>query len=209
MDCKLVLVLALATCACRSDRNRYEDDEWSASRGRTETETRMDAERTTAGSTAREAAHQAQNESARRSLSANDRDFVAKAAVGGMFEVQSSELALQKNVSAEHREFAQMMIEDHGRANRKLEELAQDKGLTLPATLDRGHQDKLEQLRAAEAREFERLYHEMQVEAHDQAIEMSERCSRECEDREIRAFAADTLPKLREHRRQLDLHRLE
>ncbi len=47
-------------------------------------------------------------------------DFVNMAAVGGMFEVQSSQLALNKTQDNRVRDFAQHMIQDHTQASEKL-----------------------------------------------------------------------------------------
>lgn len=141
-----------------------------------------------------------------RAVAAADHDFVEKAAQGGMFEVESSQLALQKNITDEHRDFARMMIEDHGKANRKLSDLAQQVGCPVPKEMNREQRADLDDMRRLDGQEFERRYHATQVAAHDQAIELFERAARECEDKNLRAFANDTLPTLREHRRHLDQH---
>ncbi|WP_245497858.1 DUF4142 domain-containing protein, partial [Mesorhizobium sp. M7A.F.Ca.CA.001.08.2.1] len=44
-------------------------------------------------------------------------DFVTKAAIGGMFEVQSSKVAQSKLQDPKLKDFAQTMISDHGAAN--------------------------------------------------------------------------------------------
>jgi putative membrane protein len=141
-----------------------------------------------------------------RAVAAADHDFVEKATQGGLFEVESSQLALQKNITDEHRDFARMMIDDHGKANRKLSEFAQQVGCPVPKEMNREQRADVDDLRRLDGQEFERRYHAMQVTAHDQAIELFERASRECEDKNLRAFANDTLPTLREHRRHLDQH---
>ena len=53
-------------------------------------------------------------------------DFVTKAANGGMFEVESSKLAVEDG-GKEVQGFAQKMITDHGAANSKLQEIAGSK----------------------------------------------------------------------------------
>lgn len=137
-------------------------------------------------------------------MASEDLEFAAKAAEGGLFEVESSRLALQKNVSNGCREFAQMMVDDHGKGNQKLQDLVAKKGGTLSSELSRACQNELEELRKLEGREFERRYHDAQVKAHDDAIKAFEDAARNCRDEELRHFASDTLPTLREHRRRLD-----
>ncbi|MDW6023589.1 DUF4142 domain-containing protein [Mesorhizobium sp. BAC0120] len=65
--------------------------------------------------------------------------FVNKAAIGGMFEVQSSELALKKSKDADVRQFAEMMVTDHTKANNTLKSVAKQEHLKLPTELDHEH----------------------------------------------------------------------
>ena len=71
--------------------------------------------------------------------------FVQMAAVGGLFEVQSSELATTAGQSAEVKAFAQQMITDHTKANQELQQLAAldvddgDVGTGQRGVVGRGH----------------------------------------------------------------------
>ena len=68
-----------------------------------------------------------------------DKEWVTKAGMGGLAEVQTGNLALQKAQNADVKAFAQRMVTDHRKANEELEQLATTKGLTLPAQLDGDH----------------------------------------------------------------------
>jgi putative membrane protein len=57
-------------------------------------------------------------------LNSDDSDFLKKAAKGGMAEVELGKLALQKASSPDVKEFADLMIRDHTKANRELTALA-------------------------------------------------------------------------------------
>jgi putative membrane protein len=138
------------------------------------------------------------------SFSVDDRDFVSEAAPAGLFEVETSELALQKSVSGKVREFAQMMVDDHGAANRKLNEIVRRKGGMLPTMLDHELQRKYDDLRELSGQEFEKSYHEAQVRAHDAAIKLFEDAAKDADDGELRKFASETLPTLQKHRKELD-----
>ena len=59
-------------------------------------------------------------------------DFVNEAASGGMFEVQSSQLALERGQGDEVKAFAQMMITDHTANNEELKAAAEAAGVTVP-----------------------------------------------------------------------------
>jgi putative membrane protein len=58
-------------------------------------------------------------------LSRAEKDFVDKAAAGGMFEVQVAQLALQKSQSSTVKSFAQRMVDDHTKVNDQLKQIAQ------------------------------------------------------------------------------------
>lgn len=133
-----------------------------------------------------------------------DAEFIQKAAVGGMFEVESSELAVLQASTPFVRDFAQMMVVDHGDSNRQLEAIVREKGGAMPKELDAEHQRRLTTLRDQKGVDFDRQYRDMQVTAHKDAIALFERASTNCEDRDLKAFATKMLPALREHQRRLN-----
>lgn len=124
--------------------------------------------------------------------------FVDKAAVGGMFEVESSELALRTSKDPDVKKFADMMVSDHGKANRELEALAKEQGLTVPAKLDAEHAAKLERLQQAGA-QFDAPYIEAQLEGHQATVKMFEDYASEGDNDALQRFAVATLPTLRMH----------
>jgi putative membrane protein len=213
--CLLFLALTMAMAACRSSSDR-DDDRWPAGQTPTGSST-VDGTRKTApaadpsarGSTTTAAMNDGTRDGSKsgdgmKALSAEDRKFVEKANQGGIFEVKTSRLALEKSVSGPTREFAQMMIDDHGKANRDLEAIVKKKGGRVTDVLDAEHQEKLDQLRTKDGRDFEAAYRDAQTKSHDEAIRLFERASKEADDADIRYFANRLLPTLREHRKHLD-----
>jgi putative membrane protein len=137
-------------------------------------------------------------------LQSADQDFVKKAAIGGMFEVQSSEIAQDKAQSAEVKEFAEQMITDHGKANKELESAAQDLGATVPEELDAKHQQALQKLESAsEGAEFDRAYIQAQRNAHKEAVNLFSSYSKSGGDAQLTSWAQKTLPTLQEHARHI------
>jgi putative membrane protein len=138
-------------------------------------------------------------------LSQSDRSFVSQAASGGLFEVQSSEFALQQQgLSSKDKEFAQMMVDDHGKANRELSQIAAKKGVTVPTQLLQKDQQQLDQLKNKSGADFVKQYRETQKKAHDEAIALFEKQARDGQDQDLKAFAEKSLPVLRKHRAHLD-----
>ncbi|PPE72021.1 DUF305 domain-containing protein [Solimonas fluminis] len=131
---------------------------------------------------------------------APDQEFFDKAAVAGMFEVQSSEIALQLGSDPAIKSFAQMMVTDHSAANAKLKSLALAKGVMLPTGLDKDHQAKLEKLKAAKpGKEFDETYADLMEDGHDDAVQLFEKASKKAKDKDVQKLAAETLPTLKHH----------
>src|SRR5258708_1960837 len=68
-----------------------------------------------------------------QNLSAQDRSFIQDAAKGGMHEVHMGKLGLERGQSEDVKSFSQRLINDHSKANQKLEAIASRKGVALPS----------------------------------------------------------------------------
>ena len=131
---------------------------------------------------------------------APDQEFFDKAAVAGMFEVQSSEVAVKRATDPGIKKFAQTMVTDHSAANAKLKALALAKGVMLPAELDKDHRKELEKLKAAKSgKDFDEAYADAMEDGHDKAVKLFAKAADGAKDPDVRKFAAETLPTLRTH----------
>jgi len=89
-----------------------------------------------------------------------------------MFEVQAGKLAITKGRNNDVKDFARAMVKDHSDSTKKLKDaIAEAKLKTKPPTkLDAAHQKMLDQLKTASASRFDRMYMDMQVKGHNQAL---------------------------------------
>ena len=133
--------------------------------------------------------------------------FVREAASAGMFEVESAQFVLDRNVGGEEATFARRMLNDHQRANQELRSAAQASRIPVPPDMMPKHKTRLDTLRSLQGQNLVRRYHEMQEQAHNEAVELFERASRDLSDQQLRSYAERTLPTLREHRGMLQQHR--
>lgn len=132
-------------------------------------------------------------------LSSADKDFVTKAAMGGMAEVQLGELA-QKNASSDAvKQFASRMVQDHGKANGELKSIATTKGMQLPTSLDRKHKSDMERLQKLTGADFDRAYMKHMVDDHKKDVGEFQKQADKGRDEQLKGFAAKTLPTLQEH----------
>lgn len=125
--------------------------------------------------------------------------FVEMAASSGMFEVKSSQLALERAKSDDVKAFAQMMIDDHTKANKELMTIAMAKNLPAPAEPTGPAAEHMAAVMAAEGDGFDAVYMEHQAKAHAEAIMLFQAQSVSNNDADLAAFAAKTLPTLQKH----------
>jgi lipid-binding SYLF domain-containing protein/predicted outer membrane protein len=129
-----------------------------------------------------------------------DQDFVKAAAQSGMAEVEASKLALKKSQDADVRNFAQRMVDDHTKANDKLKVIARSNNLSIPDQSSNEQQNKIESLGKVAGDTFDQRYMDFfGVPAHERAINLFEREAKSGADADLRDFAQNTLPTLREH----------
>ena len=121
-------------------------------------------------------------------------NFVKKAAKGGLMEVATGKLATTKASSSRVRSFGLQMVKDHSKANTQLKQLAATKKIALPAAPP--NDPMLVQTKGAD---FDRDYVRMMVKDHEEDVAMFQKAATSLPDPQIRAFAAQTLPILKEH----------
>ncbi|HEY0083239.1 MAG TPA: DUF4142 domain-containing protein [Pyrinomonadaceae bacterium] len=133
-------------------------------------------------------------------LNRADREFMMRAVMSGVKEVELSRLAATRATREDLREFAQRMVEEHTAKNAELMQLAAAKGLTLSGTPDTQLRSMLTRLGALSSAEFDRAYlKEAGVKEHRNAVKLFERASTRAVDADVRSFAAATLPAIRMH----------
>jgi len=126
--------------------------------------------------------------------------FAASAAVGGMAEVGTSRIAMERAGSDEIKMFAQRMVEDHTRTNRELIALTTQKGFQQPRGLDVKDQADVMILSSLRGEDFDKAYAKQQLAAHICMVNQFTAAAERGQDPELKAWAAKTLPALKEHK---------
>jgi putative membrane protein len=132
-------------------------------------------------------------------LTPDDKEFVSKAGMGGLAEVQMGNLALSKASSADVKAFGQRMVTDHSKANAELAQLATAKGVALPTELAGEEQATMDRLSKLSGAEFDKAYMKDMVEDHEKDVAEFDKASTTAMDGDLKAWAAKTLPTLKEH----------
>ncbi|TKC10442.1 DUF4142 domain-containing protein [Pedobacter polaris] len=133
-------------------------------------------------------------------LDSNDVSFFEHAAYGGMVEVESSSKILVTTEDSAIKTFAQMMVNDHGDANRKLSALAQSKGYVLPSALPNSKIELINKMDSFKDEGRNEYYLQLMINEHKTAIDLFALAERSA-DKQISQFASGLLPKLKHHYR--------
>jgi putative membrane protein len=132
-------------------------------------------------------------------LSSDDANFVKDAAQGGLMEVQLGKLAQEKAGNEKVKEFGKRMEQDHSKANDELKKIASDKGIQLSTDLDKKHKGKVDKLTKLSGADFDKQYMDTMVSDHKEDIKKFQREADQGKDADLKQFASQTLPTLKEH----------
>lgn len=129
---------------------------------------------------------------------ATSNSFVNDAAQGGINEVESAKLALEKSSAADVKAFAQQMVTDHTKANQELTTLAKTLDIEVPdeASLTEKAKKMILEMRDES---FDKAYANNQVKAHEDTVALFKKEAASSDNAELKAFAQQTLPTLEHH----------
>jgi putative membrane protein len=133
--------------------------------------------------------------------------FLAQAASGDQFEIQSSQLALQMSQNAAVRNFANMLIADHTRLSQAMAAAAMSARLNPPApVLLAPQQAALDQLRtAAPGMAFDVAFQQAQIQAHQGALTLMQNYATSGDVPALRAAASSAIPTIQMHLQQAQM----
>jgi putative membrane protein len=129
--------------------------------------------------------------------------FVMMAGSSDLFEIQSSQMAVQRATRPEVRQYAQMLIQHHQMNTQQLMAAARAAGMSPPPPmLMPMHRQMLNQLRGASGGDFDRLYITQQVPAHEMALALHSNYASSGDRPQLRAAAAQAVPVVTQHLQQ-------
>jgi putative membrane protein len=133
-------------------------------------------------------------------LSDQDRQFVAKALIGNKGEVELGNMALGKTKTANVKEFAQMMVDDHSKAYDELMQLASSKSISTTDTMATAEQIAAkEKLSKLSGKSFDKEYMSIMVKDHEKARDDFQNQATGGSDAELKAYAAKYLDGITKH----------
>ena len=130
---------------------------------------------------------------------------IKEAAKMNQATIQFGQLAQQKAENPDLKRFGRTLEQDHKRAQSKLETIAKNHDLILPAgaaALDEKCQAELNKLRELSGSEFDKEFAKGAVEGHAMAAAHLEKASTQVQDADLRQYTRDMLTEVRDHQRQ-------
>jgi putative membrane protein len=149
----------------------------------------------TAGTSGTAKTHHAKSSS----VKVSDDSFVKKAAIGGMEEVELGNLAKQKASSNDVKQFGDRMVADHSKADDQLKQVAQQKNVPLPTSLDAKHKATVDRLSKLSGDAFDKAYMKEMLTDHEHDVAAFKEESTSGKDADVKQFASNTLPTLEDH----------
>lgn len=127
-------------------------------------------------------------------------DFVKEASMSDMFEIASSNLAVERTDGAT-KTFAQQILQDHQKTTMELKQLIEGgKVKAAPASsMSDDQKDNLDALKQLQGSDFAKQYQDDQVEAHQDAVDLFKRYADGGDNPDLKTWAANTLPALQHH----------
>jgi putative membrane protein len=126
-------------------------------------------------------------------------DFMMKAAEGDLSGIEMARLALQKSSNKDVRDYANMIQSDHTSALEDLTDLMKDKNVSQPGSVPPDVKKDIDRMNGLIGPEFDREFINRMVEDHKKTIEMFQERAAVVQDRDVKKYAEDLLPKLEMH----------
>ena len=129
--------------------------------------------------------------------------YAPSTAMGDMYEIQAADIALERSTNARVKELAQMIKTDHTAASNALKAIVPTAApdVALPTELDQRRQGLIDNLRSASAADFDKVYIDQQVAAHEEALTLQRGFADNTDAPALARHAASVTPKIEAHLR--------
>jgi putative membrane protein len=127
-------------------------------------------------------------------------NFVVRAAVTNMAEIELGQLALEKSADSGIRQYATRLIKDHQAAQAKLKGIAAAAKIALPGTVDEEHRAQKQRLAELVGADFDKQYLSLMKTGHERAQKLLETAGKSADlEAPLKTYASETLATVRAH----------
>jgi putative membrane protein len=132
-------------------------------------------------------------------VSAKDVEFASAITNNALNKVNTGKMALEKSTNNRVKNFASMLINDHTKLGDKLNQMAKDKNITLPALSGMAEMRQADRLAMKQGSDFDKAFLDAMISDEKKALDICQNGSKTCKDGSLKAFAIKTLPVLKMH----------
>lgn len=123
--------------------------------------------------------------------------FIKEAYRGNQMEIDMAGVGLTKAQNPDLKAFCQLLQQDHTKANQELQPIAQKYGVTLSPSMREHEVNKFEKETAGP--DFDKKFATEMIKDHQKDIKKFERAASKLQEADVKQYAENMLPKLREH----------
>lgn len=125
--------------------------------------------------------------------------FVTNAAISDMYEVQAGQIAQKKGQSQAVKDLGKMLVTEHTAMMNGMKPLVTAAGKTAPTGLDERRKGMIDNLNAAPAADFDKVFLAQQEAAHNEALTLMQGYADNGDDAGLKGGAAKGVPKIQAH----------
>jgi putative membrane protein len=129
----------------------------------------------------------------------SDQSFLQDAIKGNRAEIALGKMVTAKTKDSSVKQFAQMMVKDHTVALSQLQQLAQEKNVTVPEGLSDDAQQLQSKLQSDTGKQFDRDYMDGMVQDHQKDVQDFKDASQNAQDPDVKKIATKLTPTLERH----------
>lgn len=127
-------------------------------------------------------------------------NYLGMAGSSDQFEIQSGQLAQQMSQNPAVRQMGQMLVADHTNSTQQLMAAAQSAGIAAPPPAMRPeHAAMLQQIQSAPPGQFDMVFRDVQIQAHQQALQLHQNYAASGDVPALRATAGAIVPVVQSH----------
>ncbi|ANI79115.1 DUF4142 domain-containing protein [Sphingobium sp. EP60837] len=132
--------------------------------------------------------------------------YIPQSAIGDMYEMEASGIALARAKSPEVKAFARMMIEDHKISSAALRKFVADNpvNIAIPKNMDARRNAMLSSLQSASDDAFDAEYVSQQAAAHQEALNLHGSYSKNGDYPALKILAQSTVQLVAHHKKVVD-----
>lgn len=127
-------------------------------------------------------------------------NYLGIAGSSDQFEIQSGQLAQQMSQNPAVRQIGQMLVTDHTNSTQQLLAAAQSAGIAAPPPGMRPeHAAMLQQIQSAPPGQFDMVFRDVQIQAHQQALQLHQNYSASGDTPALKTAATNIVPVVQNH----------